>query len=510
MTPVGTEPQSPSPPRSPETLRDPASYRDPSGFVYRRDGRLLRQINASYAPHWDALVQRGFLTELIGRGLLIPHEPVELSAAAEPGAHVVIAPEPVSFLSYPYEWTFGELRDAALLTLEAERLAIEAGFTLKDASAYNVQFRRGRPILIDTLSFESAKPGEPWIAYRQFCQHFLAPLALMAYRDPRCGLLLRDFIDGLPLDLTSRLLPGRTRLNFGLLSHIHLHARAERRFANQPARGTPKASTASGAPDDHEASGDRPPTTARPRMGGMRLAALIDGLRRSTESLRWEPRGTEWADYAENTSYAEAAAQHKDRTVEAMLRDSRVTLVWDLGANTGRFSRIAASVGCDVLAFDIDPGAAERHYRAIKEGGEERVLPLVADIAAPSPALGWAGAERLSLLDRANADVVLALALVHHLAISRNVPLPSISVLFARLAPEAIVEFVPKADPMVQFLLASREDVFPEYTIEGFRAAFDREFETIAEVPIEGSPRTLFHFRRRTDARWMEAPTAAA
>ena len=496
MTPASTEPLAPSPPLSPDPLRDPASYRDPSGFVYRRDGRLLRQVNSSYAPHWDALVERGFLTDLVDRGVLIPHEPVDTSLAAESGAHAVIAPEPVSFVSYPYEWTFGELRDAALLTLEAQRLAMEAGFTLKDASAYNVQFRRGRPILIDTLSFETAKPGEPWIAYRQFCQHFLAPLALMAYRDPRCGLLLRDFIDGLPLDLTSRLLPGRTRLNFGLLSHIHLHARAERRFAGQPT-GTDGEGTA--------AEGRR-----GPQMGATRLAALIDGLRRSTAGLHWEPSGTEWADYAEHTSYAEAAAGHKDRTVEAMLRASGGTRVWDLGANTGRFSRIAAAAGCDVIAFDIDPGAAERHYRLVKEAGEEHVLPLVADIAAPSPGLGWAGAERRALLERADADLVLALALVHHLAISRNVPLPSISALFGRLAPEAIVEFVPKTDPMVRFLLSSREDVFADYTIDGFRAAFDRDFEAVAEAPLEGSSRTLFHFRRRASATRLESPTARA
>jgi SAM-dependent methyltransferase len=489
MTPVVAEP------RSPDTVRDSASYRDPSGFVYRREGRLLRQVNESYAPHWDALTGSGFLGELIELGLLIAHQVADLSAAAEPGAHAVIEPEPIAFLSYPYEWTFGELRDAALLTLEVQRRALHAGFTLKDASAYNVQFRRGRPILIDTLSFETAKPGEPWIAYRQFCQHFLAPLALMAYRDVRCSLLLRDFIDGLPLDLTSRLLPGRTRLRFGLLSHIHLHARAERSFAGRPTT----------------TSADERPVRARrgPQMGELRLSALVDGLRRSTEGLRWEPTGTEWADYAENTSYAEAAAAHKDRTVEGMLASTSGRRVWDLGANTGRFSRIAAAAGREVIAFDIDPGAAERHYRAIRTDAEERILPLVADIASPSPGLGWAGVERPSLLDRADADVVLALALVHHLAISRNVPLRAISALFARLAPEAIVEFVPKADPMVQFLLSSREDVFADYTLDGFRSAFARDFETMAEVPLEGSTRVLFHFRRRSgDGRRPEDATA--
>jgi SAM-dependent methyltransferase len=481
MTPALAESTIPS-----SITREPSSYRDPSGFVYRRDGRLLRQVDTSFATHWDTLLASGFLTDLIERGWLIPFETVDAALAAEPAAaHAVIAPEPIDFISYPYEWTFGQLQDAALLTLDIQAAAQKAGFTLKDASAYNIQFRGGRPILIDTLSFEVATPGAPWIAYRQFCQHFLAPLALMAYRDVRFGLLLREYLDGLPLDLVSRLLPGRTRLRFGLLSHLHLHARAERRFDH---RHDPTPAGETGAP---------PSPRAAPKMSDLRRAALVDSLRSAVRKLRWEPGGTEWADYAGNTSYAEGAAAAKDATVEAMLRASAGSRVWDLGANTGRFSRIAAGLGKQVLAFDIDPGAAELHYRAIRGDRTASILPLVADVANPSPGLGWAGTERQPLVERANADVILALALVHHLAIGRNVPLPAIGAWFARLAPEAIVEFVPKGDPMVDFLLASREDVFPTYTLDGFRAAMAGSYETLAEVPLEGSPRILFHRRRR-------------
>ena len=466
------------------TTRDPGSYRDPSGFVYRRDGRLLRQVNASYADHWDALLERGFLSSLVERGWLIPFEVVDTGLAADSAAaHAVIAPQPVGFISYPYEWTFGELRDAALRTLEIQRTAQAAGFTLKDASAYNIQFHRGRPVLIDTLSFERSVPGAPWIAYRQFCQHFLAPLALMAYRDVRLGILLRDYVDGLPLDLTSTLLPVRTRLRFGLASHLHLHARAERRFD----RRTDMAPGTEGA--------QRPRTA--PRMSDIRRDALIDSLRSAIAKLHWEPGRTEWADYAGHTSYGEAAAAAKDRVVGEMVATSAGSRVWDLGANTGRFSRLAADLGRDVVAFDLDPGAAELHYRAVRRDNRGSILPLVADVANPSPGLGWAGAERQSLADRANADVILALALVHHLAIGRNVPLPAIADWFARLAPEAVVEFVPKDDPMVRFLLSSREDVFPGYTLDGFRAAMAPAWETVAEVPLDDSTRVLFHLRRR-------------
>jgi SAM-dependent methyltransferase len=467
----------PSVPQAQETTQDPGSFRDPSGFVFRRDGILHRQVNRSFAREWDDLVGSGLLDALQAKGILIPHEMAPVEAALRQDlAHAVIRPELLDFVSYPYEWSFGQLRDAALLTLEAQAASAEEGFTLRDATAYNVQFQRGRPLLIDTLSFERAEPGAAWLAYRQFCEHFLAPLALMARRDVRCGLMLREFVDGIPLDLAATLLPGRTKLNPGILSHVHLHARAQRRYADREEAGAAAAS--------------------RRTMSPLRQRALIDSLRRTVEGLRWEPAGTEWADYAENTSYSDEAARAKDGLVLRFLTAAGGERVWDLGANTGRFSRIASDLGRRVVAWDIDPAATERHYRRIRADGTTSILPLVLDLGNPSPGLGWANAERGSLVDRADADVVLALALVHHLAISRNIPLERLADFFAQLAPGLIVEFVPKDDPMVRKLLATREDVFPDYTLDGFRAAFGRRFHIAEESPIGGSPRVLFRMRR--------------
>jgi hypothetical protein len=419
-------------------------------------------------------VASGILADLQGRRVLVEHETAGLDAAADPAtAHAVIRPQPVPFVSYPYEWSFGELRDAALLTLEAQAIASAAGFTLRDASAYNVQFLDGRPILIDTLSFERATPGAPWIAYRQFCEQFLAPLALMALRDVRLGLLLRESIDGIPLDLAASLLPRRTWLNGGLAAHLHTHARAQSRFADRP-----------------EAADRRP--TVKP----LQQAALLDSLRRTVEGLDWRPEGTEWADYADRTSYDDAATMSKEALVDRYLGAAGGDVVWDMGANTGRYSAIAARHGARVVAWDVDPAATERHYRALKRDGVTSTLPLVVDLANPSPALGWAHAERRSLLDRADADTVLALALVHHLAISRNVSLAMLADLFAALGRELVLEFVPKEDAMVQRLLATREDVFPSYTLDGLRAAFRPRFEIRDEAPVEGTARTLLHLRR--------------
>ena len=309
------------------------------------------------------------------------------------------------------------LKDAALATLDAQVAAAERGFALRDATAYNVQFRRGRPILIDTLSFERPEPGTPWIAYRQFCEHFLAPLALMARRDVRLGLLLRDHIDGIPLDLAARLLPGRSRWNLGLGAHIHAHARAQGRYA--------------------DAGTDAAAATKKATVSEFKQQALIDSLRRTIAKLEWTPEGTEWADYADNTSYGDAGTAAKEELVGRFLADAGGAVVWDLGANTGRYSRIAAGLGRDVVSWDIDPAAVERNYRQVRRDGDERVLPLVLDLANPSPGLGWANEERRSVPERANADVVLALALVHHLAIGRNVPLDRIASYLRRPRPAA-------------------------------------------------------------------------
>jgi hypothetical protein len=464
-------------PRSNGEGVDPASFRDPAGLVFRRDGVLYRQIQPMAAADWEAFGSTGLYDRLVADRLVVEHESADVGLSAAPGAAFVIQPRQLDFISYPYEWSFSQLKDAALLTLELQSRALDAGMRLKDASAYNVQFDAGRPILIDSLSFEVADATEPWPAYRQFCEHFLAPLALMAQRDVRCGLLLRDFIDGIPLDLAAGLLPGRSRLNLGLSAHLHLHAGAQKRAAKEPppVEGAPK------------------PTR---RMSATGQRALLDSLRRTVEGLRWEPTG-HWAGYATTTSYSDAATASKAEIVRAMLDSVAGRTAWDVGANTGVYSAMASEAGYRVIAWDQDAGSVEAHWRRVRGDGNPAILPLVLDLANPSPAIGWALAERASFLERGEPDLVMALALVHHLAIGNNVPLPAVARLFARMAPRAIVEFVPKEDPMTRRLLAARRDIFEHYSIDGFRSAFGEAFEIEREAPITDSPRTLFLLERR-------------
>jgi SAM-dependent methyltransferase len=453
-----------------------SSFRDPSGFLFTREGVLYRQVNRVRRENYDGLMAGGLYAELTEAGLLIPHAEVDDPPAAPEIAYRVLRPERVGFISYPYEWSFSQLKDAALATLAIQARALARGMSLKDASAYNIQFHRGRPLLIDTLSFEKLREGEPWVAYRQFCQHFLAPLALMARRDIRLGQLLRVHLDGVPLDLACALLPARTRWQLGLAMHLHAHAASQRRYADKPVR----------AP--------------RGRFGPRALQGLVESLGSTVRRLQWRPRGTEWAEYYRQTNYSDAAIAHKEELVGRFLEICAPRTVWDLGANTGRFGRIASGRGIDTVASDIDPAAVEIAYLEARRRADAHLLPLLSDLTNPSPAQGWAHDERMSLLERGPADLALALALVHHLAISNNVPLDRLARFFARTARALVIEFVPKSDSQVQRLLATREDVFPDYRRDTFEAAFTAEFEIAATEPVRESQRTLYFMRARRGA----------
>ncbi|MFZ5981203.1 MAG: SAM-dependent methyltransferase [Candidatus Zixiibacteriota bacterium] len=450
-----------------------ASFRDPAGFLFTRDSVLYRQVNRSYREHYDLFSASGLYARLVGEDLLVPHVEAPLELAQTDEVYRVIRPERVPFIAYPYEWSFSQLKDAALTTLKIQKTALEHRMILKDASAYNIQFHHGRPRLIDTLSFEKYVEGEPWIAYRQFCQHFLAPLALMSLVDIRLGLMLRIHLDGLPLDLTSRLLPWRTRLRFCLLTHIHLHAKSQKRYEN------------------------RPLAVARRKMSLQALRGLVDNLETCVKKLRWKAELTEWADYYDTTNYSPAAFEHKTKLIENFLEQLKPAGVWDMGANTGRFSRLASARGIPTVSFDIDPAAVEKNYLRVKSEREPNLLPLLCDLTNPSPAIGWENRERMALGERGPAHTVMALALVHHLAISNNLPFDRIARYFTGLGDNLIIEFVPKSDSQVQRLLASRRDIFDCYNREEFEKTFKRYYQIERAEPVRESERILYLLHKR-------------
>ncbi len=415
----------------------------------------------------------GLYESLAKNGLLIPHEEVDEQPEEPSIAVKVIRPQKVDFISYPYEWSFSQLKDAALTTLSIQRRAMKHGMSLKDASAYNIQFHLGKAHLIDTLSFEIYKEGSPWVAYKQFCQHFLAPLALMAKVDVRLSQLLRIHIDGIPLDIVSRLLPYRTRFNFGLATHIHWHAKAQARYSGQKVESSSR------------------------KIRKEAFLGLIDSLKSTVQSLDWKPVGTDWSEYYTFTNYSDSAFEEKRKIITEWVSQVRPKSLWDLGANIGLFTRIASDSGISSVSFDIDPAAVEKNYLQVKSGKEKNILPLVMDLTNPSPALGWNHSERDSFSHRAPADMVFALALIHHLAISNNVPLSQIAEFFHGLGNWLVIEFVPKEDSQVQKLLASREDIFDGYSVKGFERAFGEYFDICGKREVEGSKRVLYLLERR-------------
>ncbi len=461
----------------------PASFRDPGGFLFSHENVLYRQVNKRSQDDYDQLMASGLYETLIARQWLVPHlevdHPLKDSGDPDPHAYKVLAPELIRYVSYPYEWSFSQLKDAARLTLEVQLEALRHGMMLKDASAYNVQFHKGRAVFIDTLSFTRYEDGTPWVAYRQFCQHFLAPLALITRCDFRLLHLLRAYIDGVPLDLASALLPFSSWFNYSLLAHIHLHAKTQKQYEDS-ARGTSQ--------------------PQRVSMSRLRLEGLLASLQSAVEKLNWRHADTEWGDYYADTNYADKAMVHKEELIARMLMECEKSdhpIAADFGANTGKFSRLAAGAGYYVLAHDIDEVAVDKNYRASVLAGEQSILPLILDLTNPSPGLGWANIERSSFIDRVQVDVGMALALIHHIAISNNVPMSSVARFFSGICRALIIEFVPKSDSQVERLLATREDVFPDYHEEGFEAAFTIYFTLREKVLIENSERTLYFLVRR-------------
>lgn len=455
--------------------KHPSSFRDPSGFLFFREGDLYRQVNLQYKDDYALLMKSGLYEKLVKQGLLIPHEEVGLDVAYTAQAYKVIKPLQIPFISYPYEWCFSQLKDAALATLEVQNIALDFGMSLKDCTAYNIQFLDSCPIFIDTLSFEKYREGEPWVAYRQFCQHFLAPLALMQYSNIALNQLFRIYIDGIPLDISSSLLPLRTRFSSSLLAHIHIHNKSQKHYADKTIRIP----------------------SQKHKITEMAFRGLIDSLCSSIKKRTWKAAGTEWGNYYEATNYSSKAQQHKATIINSYIEKFKPQNIWDLGANDGFFSRIASDKGIPTIAFDIDPAAVEFNYRECKKKKEKKILPLLMDLTNPSPGIGWKNEERMSFTSRGPAEMVMALAIIHHLAISNNVPFKNLADFFSNMCRTLIIEFVPKSDSQVMHLLATRVDIFPNYTQQDFEKDFSEYFVIRDFQVIDESERILYFMQKK-------------
>lgn len=455
--------------------QDLGSFRDKSGYVYSESDKIIRTIMPCYQDTWQRMAQKGFLEDLIDQELIIPFE----ECPPIPDSWKTLEVKTIPFITYPYEWSFSQLKDAALQTLTLQRKALEKSMVLKDASAYNVQFIGAKPVFIDLLSFEFRKEGKAWEAYRQFCSHFLAPLVLAAKKDLRYLQLSKQWIDGIPLDIASGMLPWKTKFSPGVLMHLVLHAAFQNRYADPRTIKNSK----------HKGS-----------ITKEKLLDITDSLYCTTEKLRFPSQSTEWGDYYTDTNYTDEATKAKLDIVKSVATHHGGKLAVDLGANTGRFSQPLAEHFTTVIAADVDPTAVDNHYRHLQKHGPHNILPIVLDLSSPSPSLGWASQERTSFAGRCKCDMLLALALCHHLHFTCGIPFAQISQFFASLIrPDGVlvVEFVPREDSQVQRMLCARDDIFDDYTLEEFSNAFQSTgFKELQRHSLPNSERTILVLQR--------------
>lgn len=449
---------------------EPGSFRDPESRVFYSNGEVHRVLSRAGLEDFEALVMSGLLDDprIVTTERVDGPPPVPDLLAHD--AVALLRHEPIPFVSYPYEWTFSMLRDAALLQLDLLLAALEHDLILKDSSPYNVQFRGARPVFIDVGAFERLRPEELWVGYRQFCMLYLYPLLLQALKGVDFRAWLRGSIDGIsPLEMRG-LMCFRDRFRRGLATSVFLHARLER-----SARA-------------------RTPTKASASVGRHVIRANVRKMRKLVARLDWRPPEGIWVAYGEQNTYTEADARRKEDFVRqvAALRSWR--LAWDLGANNGRYSRVVAEHARHVVAVDADPGPVELLYRDLRAAGDERILPLATSVTDPSPGLGWRGRERRPLLERGRPSLVLALALVHHVSIAGNVPLSEFVDWLAELGAPLVIEFPTRDDPMVHALLdAKREGLHPDYELEFFERRLGAGFDVRRREQLDSRTRVLFY-----------------
>ncbi len=457
-----------------DCMLEPGSFRDRNGRILYWKGAVYRTLSAQAHAEWKKLSATRFFQQAQQEGSIVPTREVSDPEPQRFGEQWVglLEHERLPFVSYPYEWSFSMLQDAALLQLDLILAGLQEGMIPKDASSYNVQWMGARPLFIDVASFETLAEGEPWAGYRQFCQLFLYPLLLQAYRNLEFHGWLRGSLDGIEPEQCNAVMSWRDRLRPGVFSHVYLQAKLQARYG-----------------------GGQQDVKGQLRQAGFNrelIRANARKLRRLVAGLGWEPGRSIWSDYASDNTYSQADHQSKADFVQAAAERVQPELVWDLGANTGVFSRLAAKHAGYVVAMDGDHLAVERLYRQLREEKEERILPLCNDLADPSPNLGWRGRERKSLEERRRPDLVLCLALIHHMVIGSNIPVADFLAWLRQLGSAVVIEYVGKDDPMVQTLLLNKPDQYWDYDREPFERRLEELFEVVRREELKSGTRFLY------------------
>lgn len=460
-----------------DMIIDAGSFRDRDGRIYRCGDRIVRGISAGALEDYRKLEVTNFFRKFTESGRIVGTREVaalDVPLADDEKARWAgfLEHERIPVVSYAYEWTFSMLRDAAVLTLDLLEAAIQENMTLKDATPYNVQFVGGKPVFIDIPSFETLPAGSTWSGYRQFCEMFLFPLMLQAYRGIDIQPMMRSSIDGVRVQTMSRMFGFWQRFKKGVFTHVWLQAKLDSKYGG----------TSQNVKSDLKSAG----------FSKELILANVRKTRKLVQKLSWGGEGSEWGAYEEFHNYSESDHELKEAFINDCVRDGGAQTVWDIGANTGQFSRIAARHARQVLAMDIDHFAVERMYRKNTADGVSNILPLVQNVVDPSPNWGWRNSERSDLVSRARPDLLLCLALIHHVVITANVPLDEFIAWLASLTDQLVIEYVSRADDKVETLLRNKEDKYHDYSRENLESALAVHFDIRRKLPLESGHRFLY------------------
>ena len=446
-------------------------------MVFYGSGSVYRGLSEQAFENWENLTSKTFFKEYTQKGLVIATEKIDLknenlTPAFADHWFAFLKHQPIPFISYPYEWSFGMLKDAALLQLDLLAASLEEDMILKDSTPYNIQWNGSSPTFIDIPSFEKLQPGEPWVGYRQFCEMYLFPLMLTAYKNISHIPFLRGNLEGIPLDQMNNLLSIRDYLRPGVLFHVYLHSKAQNKYSN----------TKVDIKSDLRESG----------FHKTLIEANVKRLKNLVQGLDWKILKTEWSHYSCFRTYTDNELAVKKDFVHKASATQRWKLAWDLGCNTGEFTQIISD-HCDyVVGMDVDPLAIEFFYQNLKKKGVKTILPLISNVADPSPGLGWMNTERKILRDRGKPDLILCLALIHHVVLSANIPLRSFIQWLASLGGAVIIEYVTKDDPMVKVLLQNKEDNFSDYNQDHFENSLKTFFDIKTSQSLESDTRIIY------------------
>ncbi len=454
----------------PGYLHHPASFKDSSGFVFQANGVHYRQVNQSYAGDYDLLMNSGLYKTLTEKKLLIPHTEIEENLTGSPDCFKILLPLQLSFISYPYEWSFGQLQDAALLTLKIMKLAVAHGMILKDATPFNIQFNDGRPIFIDTLSCEKHDTAKPWIAYRQFCECFLFPLYLEHYLKTGIQKILSNYLDGIPVDITARLLPVKSGFSMGVWLHVYLQNNIKQ---------------------------DKGAVSRQGNFDKKKLGHLVDHLESIiTRFAVSRSHASPWSNYYQETILSRNYLEEKEKIFRDFIEGIHFNAALDAGANDGYFSMILGEKKSSVIAIDSDGQCISNLYHAVKKNNLTNILPLCIDITNPSPAVGFRNTERQSFLQRIHVDLVAALALIHHLVLGKNIPLEEVAAFMETITQKyLVIEFVPPGDPKARELTKNKSD-YHQYDIAAFEKCFGTLFTIEKKQGIPGTERVLYRLKK--------------